>query len=80
MKNLIIFILAIGLLIYSCNSQESNYNKSSHAYMVFGNDTVNKTDPEGRKQGVWIIFDEKSGKNSVIKDTIIYKDNNVISE
>ena len=44
---------------------------------VIGRDTVNRVDSKGRKQGMWLLFEDKN--RIKVKDTLFYKDGKIVT-
>lgn len=54
------FLLLLALflfLIHACGrKQASGIAKTEPCFQIYGSDTINATDGDGRKQGHWIVF------------------------
>lgn len=71
----IFFYIFVLTVLCSChyNNQENSGRSPMDYYEVIEQDTVNKIDSNGRKQGVWYTYSE-TDKGFEIKDTLYYKD------
>lgn len=73
MKTLMYILILAGLCSCHFSDQEESQRSPVDYYEVVGQDTVNKIDSNGQKQGVWYTYSETENGFEV-KDTLYYKD------
>lgn len=77
-----LFLTFTTIFFCFCSEKKVGNGTSQANYGTFelrGNDTINFTDANGLKQGIWYSFKTQTSQIKEIADTLIYKDGIVIN-